>query len=345
MNSKPVTRFFFILLVAVMFSGCRTLPKPASNIDTLLIIPIATEKNSTKSWFGKYRITITNYKTKKKEKTLLLPIKDGFTQIRGLPPGIYYISESVFVYNDSSKRGGSKTAYILFSLYPNKITVLNKKFVYRLWDENRDGHTHFMNHKWYSFSAKEKEELIKSISDYKNFALWNNEYIKISGTVEHESTKIKSKDINPVSTVNAELPKGSRKFDISNQWVITVLDLSAENISLSNSRLVTDLLSSALISTEQCRIIDRNQRETILKELSFSTSGCADESCQLEMGKLLAADGIVVGSIGKIGGRYVLNIRLLSVETSEAVATSYKIFNSLEDLVDGSEAIAKSLLQ
>ncbi len=127
--------------------------------------------------------------------------------------------------------------------------------------------------------------------------------------------------------------------------LLSVMDFVIENVSESEGKLIVDLLSSALIKVKKYRILDRSQRDNLLKELEFSYSDCTDESCQLELGRLLAADKIVVGSLGKIGNRYILNAKLLNVVTGEAVSSAYEIFRSIEELVDGSEAVARELIE
>jgi hypothetical protein len=52
-----------------------------------------------------------------------------------------------------------------------------------------------------------------------------------------------------------------------------------------------------------------------------------------------------VGSLGKVGQRYILNAKMLDVRTGEAVSTAYKVFGSLEELVDGTEGVAWSLIE
>ena len=126
--------------------------------------------------------------------------------------------------------------------------------------------------------------------------------------------------------------------------IIKVLDLEVENISESEGKLISDLLGSALISQKHVKVIDRNQREKLLSEMEFSLSGCMDESCQLEIGRMLSADGIIAGSIGLAGSRYIMNIRLLDAETSEALSTSYEVSKTLDDMVDGCERIAIALV-
>ncbi len=125
--------------------------------------------------------------------------------------------------------------------------------------------------------------------------------------------------------------------------LITVLDFSIENIPKSDGRLIVDLVFSALVSARRYRVLDRGQRDNILKEVEFSLSQCADEKCQLEIGRLLAADRIVVGSLGKVGQRYILNAKMLDVRTGEALSTAYKLFGTIEELVDGAEEVAQTL--
>jgi len=127
--------------------------------------------------------------------------------------------------------------------------------------------------------------------------------------------------------------------------LITVLDFSIENLPQSDGRLIVDLMFSALVATRRYRVLDRSQRDNILKEIEYSFAVCADEKCQLEIGRLLAADKIVVGSLGKVGQRYILNAKMLDVRTGEAVSTAYQLFGSLEELVDGTEEVAWSLAE
>jgi hypothetical protein len=75
-------------------------------------------------------------------------------------------------------------------------------------------------------------------------------------------------------------------------------------------------------------VIDRSQREKLLKEIQFSNQACSDVSFQLQMGKLLAVDEIFIGSIGKVRTRYVVNMKMLKVETTEAMGKHRKSISS-----------------
>jgi hypothetical protein len=127
--------------------------------------------------------------------------------------------------------------------------------------------------------------------------------------------------------------------------VVSVLDFKVEGISVAESALIIDMLSNAIVKTRRFVVIDRSQREKLLQEIEFSQSACSEENCQLQIGKLLAADNIVVGSIGKVGARYVFKVKLLEVETSKTMGTASEVYKSLEELVDNCQSIAARLME
>jgi len=122
--------------------------------------------------------------------------------------------------------------------------------------------------------------------------------------------------------------------------IISVLDFNTTGISKAEVEIFVDYLCVHIVRTGRYRLIDKMQRESLLREMEFSYEDCTDESCQLEIGKLLAANQIVVGSIGKVGERYLLTIKLIDVETGEAVKTGSEKYNDLNQLIDDSERLA-----
>lgn len=121
---------------------------------------------------------------------------------------------------------------------------------------------------------------------------------------------------------------------------ICVLDFKTSGISRSEMEVFVDYLSSYIVESDQFRVIDRSQRETILKELEFSAADCTDEGCQLEIGKLLAASQIIVGSVGTVGGRHLLTIKMIDVESGQTLRSSSESYGSLEEMIDDTERLA-----
>ena len=119
-----------------------------------------------------------------------------------------------------------------------------------------------------------------------------------------------------------------------NNPVITVLDFETNEVSRAEMRTIISLLSAALFKIDCFTVIDVSQRDTVLKELKFSMSGCSDESCMLEIGKMLSAEAIIMGSIGRVGTKYVLSAKILETETAKTLNTAVGIYKDLDELLD-----------
>ena len=124
---------------------------------------------------------------------------------------------------------------------------------------------------------------------------------------------------------------------------LAVLDFTTEAVSKTEMTAIVEFLSAELFQTKKYTVIDVSQRETILNEMEFSMSGCSDDSCALEIGKLLSAELIVVGNLSKIGSRYLMSVKMLETETSKTMGTANGKFANLDELIDGLNGIAMTL--
>ena len=132
-------------------------------------------------------------------------------------------------------------------------------------------------------------------------------------------------------------------FSQDSKPIITVLDLVTEDVSESEMNVIINRLSSALFQTEKYTVIDISQRQQILTELEFSLSGCADDSCMLEVGKMLSAEAIVVGSLGRIGSRIAVSVKMLETESGKTLSTADEIYQDIGELVDDVPALAAKI--
>lgn len=95
---------------------------------------------------------------------------------------------------------------------------------------------------------------------------------------------------------------------------IAVSPLTANGVSEGEAASLTDALRSELIKSGQYQVLERSQMEEILKEQGFQQSGACDETnCAIEIGKMLSVNQIILGSIGRVGKTYTLNIRSVDV--------------------------------
>jgi len=128
-----------------------------------------------------------------------------------------------------------------------------------------------------------------------------------------------------------------------NQETLAVLDFTTEAVSATEMNAIVEFLSAELFNTKKYIVIDVSQRETILGEMEFSLSGCSDETCALEIGKMLSAELIVVGNLSKVGSRYLMSVKMLETETSKTMGTANGKFTDLDELIDGLSTIAYTL--
>lgn len=84
-------------------------------------------------------------------------------------------------------------------------------------------------------------------------------------------------------------------------------------------RMVAELLTTQLANLEHVTLVERIRIDDLLDELDLSAQGIT-EPHGLEMGRMLNADYILLGSIGAFGTSHTLSARLLEVETGEAVS-------------------------
>jgi len=94
---------------------------------------------------------------------------------------------------------------------------------------------------------------------------------------------------------------------------VAVLPFTAVEAPASEARVVTSLFETALVKTGVYNIIEQNQISDILEAQSFSLSGCTDDACAVEVGKLLASELIIIGELSQVGGRYIANAKIIDV--------------------------------
>jgi len=99
---------------------------------------------------------------------------------------------------------------------------------------------------------------------------------------------------------------------------IAVLDLKVVNFPVEESVLLTEVLRSELYKQNLYRVMNREDMKDIMGEQAFQNTGLCDEtSCLIEIGKILSAQKIITGSIGKMDSVYTIIVKQIDIETSE----------------------------
>jgi WD40 repeat protein/TolB-like protein len=85
------------------------------------------------------------------------------------------------------------------------------------------------------------------------------------------------------------------------------------------ARMVAELLTTQLANFDHLTLVERLRIDDILREQDLQRRGIT-EAHGLELGRILNADYVLLGSIGAFGTSQMLSARLLRVETGEVVS-------------------------
>ena len=127
---------------------------------------------------------------------------------------------------------------------------------------------------------------------------------------------------------------------------IAIIDFEGIGVTKDEARALTQRLTSEMIVLEEYQIVERSEMKRLLSEQKFQYSGCVDIACAVDIGKLIGAKYMVIGSVSKLGSAYSLDSRMISVETGEAyISGKYTAQGGIENLLEGMISIAYQLCE
>lgn len=114
---------------------------------------------------------------------------------------------------------------------------------------------------------------------------------------------------------DAEICLPPRTWELVN---IAVADLTAYTLSKDEAKTLSEIVLSALVDTDYFNVLSRSEMRSVFEAQQFQRSGvCDDTQCLVEIGKILAVQKIVGGSIGKLGNTFSLLLKFVDVETGK----------------------------
>lgn len=106
---------------------------------------------------------------------------------------------------------------------------------------------------------------------------------------------------------------------------------------------ITEILSTQLAGIEGISVVERSLLNKVLEEQKFTFSTLFDESTASKVGKLVGAEYVLTGSIIRSDNGYIMNARLINVETGTVkFAESIEIPGD-EKITDACKRIAYGL--
>jgi len=129
----------------------------------------------------------------------------------------------------------------------------------------------------------------------------------------------------------------SSKINLSDtkKFYVGVMDVNLSGKISPDMKLpLTNAIIGVLVSLNKFLVIDRANRDSMLAEIGFQQTGCVDNACSVQAGRLLGVNRMVVCTVSLIGNTYNITVQVLNVETGQIEGFSGKsIFCKEEDLI------------
>lgn len=125
---------------------------------------------------------------------------------------------------------------------------------------------------------------------------------------------------------------------------IAIMDvIPSSGISQDVAISVSELIRTEMFNTGLFRVVEREQMDKIMKETELQTSGCTDTECAVKVGKMLSVDRMMVGKISKLGGKFIINARIINIERAEMEFADKATVENESDLDRGVAQFAQSI--
>ncbi len=102
---------------------------------------------------------------------------------------------------------------------------------------------------------------------------------------------------------------------------IAVLDIQGRGISRPEAETITNYMRIEVAATGSVTSVYGTQIREVLSDMGLEETGCASPECALEVGKLLGASHVVIGSVIKSEQTYDLDFRMFNIETGSVQKT------------------------
>ncbi|MEF3280525.1 MAG: hypothetical protein K6357_06125 [Elusimicrobiota bacterium] len=141
-----------------------------------------------------------------------------------------------------------------------------------------------------------------------------------------------------------ELKKGFFSTDIQKPVKIAVMDFDEKSEDAKKSKagaVFPSALAEQFIKDSDFIVAERQKLESVFKELKLSASGVIDQKELKRTGLILGVDWLVVGDISDSGEDFLVQARIVNVETGVAVSAGSVMIERTRLIKESEEYFSK----
>jgi hypothetical protein len=92
-------------------------------------------------------------------------------------------------------------------------------------------------------------------------------------------------------------------------------------------------------------VIERQQIADVMKEQELHSSGMLESQSAIQIGRILAVSTIITGEVHKFNDNYVINAKVVDVETGQIRVSYTEKCRGFSEIPDASSALSEKILQ
>jgi len=143
----------------------------------------------------------------------------------------------------------------------------------------------------------------------------------LAGAADTESIvslKLKELSSKIILSVETSLDKKDR-FTIA---IIELENLGKRARDNEIGQIVSEMITTNIVQSGNFDVVERELLSKVLRELELNQIGLVEANSAKMVGKMLAADSILCGSVSEVGQFFDINIRLLDVEKATIISAA-----------------------
>jgi Tol biopolymer transport system component/TolB-like protein len=124
---------------------------------------------------------------------------------------------------------------------------------------------------------------------------------------------------------------------------IAFMGIEPSGVSESVASGVSSSFLNGLINTYRFEVVERERLAALMEEQGLAISGCTTTECFVQVGRLAGAQKVVVGNVSRVGGSYLVSVRVVDVYSSRVEQSLAEESSSLEGLLTVADRLAVQL--
>jgi TolB-like protein len=157
--------------------------------------------------------------------------------------------------------------------------------------------------------------------------------------VEKIAVRLKSMTQGQTTIIDFDKPA----FIEKRMAILPFGETSPESKDDGLGKLVSNIVTTAIGQIRTFIVLERLQVERAVEELNFGQSGYVEAGSAKRLGKLLAADYLLVGNVGSKGSAVEIDARVVDTETGEVIASAGESVGKISTLRSAVNRLALNL--